>query len=163
MFKFMHGGIAWKVEFRHLRHNPPETLPGPLGKDFSFHGSTSCDIWRQEQEVDEANIVSSRLAWCVVGDRWQKSIGREIALDRALRNHKLVKVDNPPPEVITISHRWEPLFTRDFRRLVWACYWVMSNRAERIPESELLGAVACLMAAGTKIPDIKPKEQNVQG
>lgn len=183
MFKFMHGGVVWRVEFSHTKHDPPQKGTGQLGKEFLVQASTKCDIWRQEQEVDEASIVSSREAMCLVGDRWRKSIGRGIALRRALSNCKLVKVDTPPPEWLHVTSKWEPLFTRDFRRLVWACYWVMSNRLDRVTGTGLGEAVVALGSAGTKIPPLRvypsetpamwgtikdlvisePKEQNVQG
>lgn len=177
MFKFMHGGTAWKVEFSHQKFDPPHNLCVGSGKQYLIHGTTTCTISKQDGEITER--YASRDSWCLVGDQWKRAAGREKALARTLQDRGLVKIDNPPPEHPQLEAAWRPYFTRDFRRLVWACYWVMSNRRDRVMREEANRAIIALQAAGKwigidpgheeKIPPCQtdtgdePKEQNVQG
>lgn len=149
MFRLSYDDVIWQVEFHHERYDPPRHL----SNGHPIHGSTRCDIHVQAGESMIPVIHGG--SWCLVADHWSRSEGRRLALRRAVKMYAVKPANELNESVAYTCHR---NLSRDFRRLLWACYWIMSRRLDRVDGEHLVRGIEALQKAGTKIPS-----QRVQG
>lgn len=85
------------AEFEHQQFEKPITVLLPNGHEITPRGFTYCVL-----KTKGGIVLREGLAWCRDNDQFNKSIGRQISLGRALKSwHKQEPSQSPHPYLLT--------------------------------------------------------------